>query len=368
MTQIGFMYALAQFVRRVVSTSTYLRSETAVWEHTDTVHRLARSWTLVDEQAGVMVLAVCQYALSLTEALVQLLSELGAFTATRTHIHIPPDILETLEALVDTQLLAAAATALVDVRPIDATPQLKPEVREVIMTSMQQGAVAAAKATANVHQLQQALGRVGGRVCKRLSAGLRGVVRHEAVRRLRVGLLDQLAAHAGLGAKLEETQEGLGRQGGRADAGEEQAGAEQEGWEGLSGSWWFAGEEARRAQLGLGPAGEGRGSGRAGRQALGETGGWLEDYHCHIVCVTFMQWVLDGQEGAVAAQAAKGAAAAGVLDRPPPLLAAQLAARAAEALCRLCRGEGLGGEYSPAPEWQFAMAQVCSHEENAPWN
>ncbi len=44
--------------------------------------------------------------------------------------------------------------------------------------------------------------------------------------------------------------------------------------------------------------------------------------------------------------------------RPPALLTARLAARSAEALCRLCRGEGLEGAYSPAPEWEFATAEV----------
>ncbi len=44
--------------------------------------------------------------------------------------------------------------------------------------------------------------------------------------------------------------------------------------------------------------------------------------------------------------------------RPPPLLVARLAARAAEALCRLCRGQGLEGAYAPAPEWELARAQV----------
>lgn len=138
MTQIGFMYALAEFVRHVASTSAYLRSETAVQEHTDNVHRIAMSWELVDEQAGLMVLAVCQYALTVTEALVQLLSELGAFTGTRTKMYIPPDIVEALDAIVDSQLLAATATALVDVRPIGATPLLRQEARDAVIASMRQ--------------------------------------------------------------------------------------------------------------------------------------------------------------------------------------------------------------------------------------
>ncbi len=346
MMHTSFMSVVADAVRRMVPTSAILSSETAALDPSCDV-----------QQAGFMVLTVCQYALTLTETLVYLLRKAGAFTGTSAQIRIPPDIVRALTAVVDSQLLAATAIALVDFRPFDGTLPLKQVVRERIVAVMQQGAMAAAKATVNVHQLQQELDRVGGPEGKRLSAGLRGVVRHEAVRRLRVGLLDRLAVHAGLGAKLEEIQGGLGLQGVRADAREEQAGAEQVGWEGLSGAWWFAGEEARRAQQGLGPGGEDGASGSAGRQAFGETGGWLEDHHCHAVYATFVQWMLDGQ-------AAEGAAAEGVLDRPPPLLVARLAARAAEALCRLCRGEGLGGAYSPAPEWQFAMAQVCGHEEN----
>ncbi len=81
----------------------------------------------------------------------------------------------------------------------------------------------------------------------------------------------------------------------------------------------------------------------------GRTAGWLEDYHSHIVHATVVDW--HGVEQ-------QQAAAAGVPAGPPPLLAARLAARAAEALCRLCRGQGLGGAYAPAPEWQFAKAEV----------
>ncbi len=144
---------------------------------------------------------------------------------------------------------------------------------------------------------------------------------------LQVALLDQLAAHAGLGAELqrEEEQQGQGQQGAQGTR----------GWEGSSGTWWLACEEARQGKL-LGA--------EESRRA-----GWLEDLHCQVVNATVVEWLAADDETAATVR---------VPARPPPLLAARLAARAAESLCRLCRGQGLEGAYAPAPEWELGMSQV----------
>ncbi len=148
-----------------------------------------------------------------------------------------------------------------------------------------------------------------------------------------------------MAAGLEEREEGSRQPEGR-DA-ERQA--RLCGWEGSSGTWWLAREGAAQGKL-LGLDGRGaKGSRKAGKNARWKAAGWLEDYHCHIMRVTVQEW-LTAEPGE--------AAAAGVPAAPPPLLVARLAARAAEALCRLCRGQGLGGVYTPAPEWQFATTRV----------
>ncbi len=159
--------------------------------------------------------------------------------------------------------------------------------------------------------------------------------------RPQVGMLDLQAADAGLGAGLGE--QGLG--GGEGEAGGQGQGSHQtqqqmESLEGMGKVWWFAQEEVQRGQL-LGVSGS--------RQVGAGTLGWLEDQHVYVLCASFWTWYLE---------MCNRAAAGGTAVRPPPLLAARLAARAAEALCRLCRGQGLGGTYGPAPEWLCAKIQV----------
>ncbi len=166
---------------------------------------------------------------------------------------------------------------------------------------------------------------------------------------LQVALLDQLAAHAGLGAKLQGEEQQGQQQGQRQRQGQGHQGTQGgRGWEGSSGTWRLACEEARQGKL-LGMDAEG-GEG-SGEMTRSRTAGWLEDYHCHVVHVTVVDWH-------VASLYEQRSVPIGVLARPPPLLAARLAARAAESLCRLCRGQGLGGAYAPAPEWQLGMTQV----------
>ncbi len=141
------------------------------------------------------------------------------------------------------------------------------------------------------------------------------------------------------GMEQQQEQQAHGQEAPARRLGQEQA----DGWEGSSGAWWFAREEAQQGQI-LGEEGE------EGRAACSKTAGWLEGRHCNIVAATLLDWQ--------AAEEQQLAAAAGVPAAPPPILRARLAARAAEALCRLCRGKGLAGAYAPAPQWEFAIAQV----------
>ncbi len=184
------------------------------------------------------------------------------------------------------------------------------------------------------------------------------VARVLPVRLLQVALLDRMAVHAGMGAKLQD-DEGSATGGAQlgAQAREQQA-AQAGAWASSSGTWWLAQEEAKQGMLlGLDPLG-GDGSFDGGTHTRSKTAGWLEDHHCHVVYATVAEWRLVAREPALQRVVAE----AGVPAGPPPLLAARYAARAAEVVCRLCRGEGLGGAYAPAPEWEFAMAQVGTRE------
>ncbi len=86
------------------------------------------------------------------------------------------------------------------------------------------------------------------------------------------------------------------------------------------------------------------------------TGGSLEDHHWDIVDVTVGAWLREQEQERLGVGFEGGLRGS---EAVPPLLAAQMAARSAEALCRLCRGQGLGWAYTPAPEWDFANCQVC---------
>ncbi len=252
----------------------------------------------------------------------------GGSGSASTLSSIPPGVAQLVESLVESQLLAAAATVVLDCPNMLAVDSLKGELATAACGMLSDAAFWLARSVVNLNTIEGKLwtARVPG--ARPLAAKLLRAARHTAVVRLQVALLDQLAAHAGMGAELE------GEEAGESQG--EQAGA----WVGSSGSWWFAREEARQGQL-LGVV----------EQAQGQTAGWLEDRHCTILYGVFRRWCAETET--------QLDAEAGVPARPPPLLAARLAARAAEALCRLCRGQGLRGAYAPAPMWEFAKCQVC---------
>ncbi len=359
MAEAGFMSAVCDAVNATVSTAALLRSDIGKRELLGPTFDVTALSTRSDGQAGLTALTVCQYMLTVTEAQFHRLVDVGGGRNPQGSSRLPSEVLQVCGALVDSQLLAAAATALVDSPPVDEIATLPEEVRNSIRFGVRYASSSAATALFYMFGMQTMLAKSGAPEGQRLSAGLLRAARHEAVQRLQVGLLDQLAAHAGMAAGLEEWEGSSGPQEGR----DEERRAEECGWEGSSGTWWLAREEAAQGQLlGLDRYG-GDGSSGPGRQIRSKTAGWLEEYHCHIVRVTVLDWLSADPEEA---------AAAGVPAAPPPLLRARLTARAAEALCRLGRGQGLGGAYAPAPEWQFAMSQVrtatrASKEDALKW-
>ncbi len=248
----------------------------------------------------------------------------------------PPGVSRAVEAVVRSELLAAAAHVIVDTSKQQSTTTLSADGRRKALADVHSASRSMAAALGDLSALRHRLLCYGGPEGVRLSGVLLCGMRHVAVRRLQVALLDQLAAHAGMGAGLgqeEGTEEGGG---GRESGG---------GWAGLSGAWWLAREEAERGQV-LGAEGwcniGWRMEQLRGRAAPGR----LRGYHSSIVSATLGEWASAGQDRAAAVEAAAGAVQA----EPPPLLAARLAARAAESLWRLCHGQGLGGAYAPGPD------------------
>ncbi len=337
MTKARFMSAVCDAARGMVATAALLRSAVGVLQCFGPMFNVTRVSAQSNGQAGFLALAVCQYLRTIAE------SQFYTF-AESPSIH--SEALQVYGTLADSQLLAAAAVTLVDSPPVGAIAGLPDSDRDSILRDTFLASESAAAALFYISEAQKELA-TRGKESRRLSAGLVRAARHEAVQRLQVALLDQLAAHAGMAAGLEEWEGSSGPQEGR----DEERRAEECGWEGSSGTWWLAREEAAQGKLlGLDERGSGRSRG-SGRRTRSKTAGSLEDYHCHIVRVTVQDWL--------SMDPAK-AAAAGVPAAPPPLLVARLAARAAEALCRLCRGQGLGGAYAPAPVWQFATNKVRS--------
>ncbi len=385
MAQRGFMSAVADAARGMSAIAAYLSAD-AAGAGGPGQEEPSRS-ALGDGWINTTNAALAHYAALMVQMMVELLAPVPpAGGRSAPSAFVSQVVSQLVYALAETQLLAAVASAVVDSPHPIANSTLPPDVPDMIYGDVRCASVYTATAMFRLAASRSKLITRGGRDGRRLAAVLLRMARHEAVQRLQVALLDQLAAHAGLGAELEPTGlldqlaahaglgaelgptgeegqvdgpgqqgQGAGAQGfGQRSARQQQKQQQQqrqegpaEAWTGSSGAWWFAREEAKRGQLlGLGEGVAGQGP---EAQVRSSTAGWLEDYHCHIVFSTLCEW---------STGAAEVAEAAGVPSRPPPLLTARLAARAAEALCRLCRGEGLEGAYAPAPEWQFATSEV----------
>ncbi|KXZ47907.1 hypothetical protein GPECTOR_32g520 [Gonium pectorale] len=161
-------------------------------------------------------------------------------------------------------------------------------------------------------------------------AQLGRLLEHRKVAALRHVMLQRLAAHGRL--QPQPPEEGVAAEGG-ADGAED------------AYVWWLTRKEVQD-----GPVTDRGITGFDDR--TGNTAGWLEDDHCHAVLVSLGYWrgtELRELPPDLRRRLAPPASA------PPPEVIARLAARTAEALCRLYHGQGLGGAYGPgAPEWLFA--------------
>ncbi len=333
MARSTLVLAMAGAVRATTSISTILHSITDNRQPPDIA---------VDQEAAIvfMAMAVSRFMATFTyDALVEPMACAGLGVGDQLVPEVMATITPVVEALAQSQLLAAAAAALLDSPNVFECAAVRTAERSAVCEHVHGALDFLAQAVFHTGLLRGQLLRHGGPEGERLAVGLVRLMRHDAVRRLQVALLDQLAAEAGMGAELGEGEE----QQQEEEEGQQAAG----GWASRSGKWWFAQEEARQGKL-LGVE-----AGRCGEPLRSRVAGWLEDYHSNIVSATFGEW-----ESAELGGGRKLEAVAGVPARPPLLLVARLAARTTEALCRLCRGQGLGGAYTPAPEWIFCRSGV----------
>ncbi|KXZ47909.1 hypothetical protein GPECTOR_32g522 [Gonium pectorale] len=147
---------------------------------------------------------------------------------------------------------------------------------------------------------------------------------HSDVTALRHAMLQRLAAHGGLQPPPPEGE-------GEGD------GVAAEGSPAEAQAWWLPLLEAQRGAL---------------------TGGddeWLEDDHCVTVLVSLGYWRGTELREVTSCGNLRSGRVPLPASAPPPKTVARLAARTAEALCRLYRGQGLGGAYG-SPQRHFARS------------
>ncbi len=292
----GLVGAVAAAARGMAATVALVHSEAGQRELADPSNTtLADMFRLCLEQAACMATAVCKHVLLLAQAVKQRLpppvqaARPGSLLAAP---NIPPLVVQLAEALADSELLAAAATVLLDAPPVYKLQHLPDQGRNTFCRDLRNSVENAALSMYYMHNAIECIASLGGSEAQRLACGLLRAMRHVAVRRLQVGLLDRLAAHAGMVAALSEgreEQEGSGLQAGQAGEGQ-QAESERGGWEGSSGAWWFAREEARRGRL-LGKDPAGGGGGQARSRATGAPQEVQEGHHHCVLSATFGEWL-----------------------------------------------------------------------------
>ncbi len=356
MAQPGFMSAVADAARGICAIEALAASETAVRQPAGQEYGTAEALPrLSSGLRAAVAMGICLYASTMSTLVTHHVNVATACNNGQPAPPWPPKLTRLAKTLAHSQLLGAAAAAVVDSRPAVAS-----EATNVagVCKPVQHAAFIIAEVLDSLTAARRRLVAFAGPEARRLACVLLSAMRHVAVRRLQVALLDQIAAHAGMGPELgggEEEEEAEGREQ-EQEGGTRQRGRQGhvDGWEGCSGTWWLPREETRQGlvlELGGDPPAGPPGA----RCTRNWTAGLLENNHGLFILATLVEWNQAAEQTEGHPQLA---AEAGVPAGPPPLLAARLAARTAEALCRLCRGQGLGGAYAPAPEWQFAKAPV----------
>ncbi len=193
----GLISAVADAARAVQSTAARLRSDTTERQASGVTYSMGAASAVFDELMGPMMSSVCEYARVVMDSLYSRL--MVAFKSASNQDPskprpIPPELVEVFDALAESQLLAAAASALLDSAPMHWHPAVSGKHRDTLYFSTKGGVSSLTQALFFVFRLRMQLAEVG-RLGHRLSTGLLRVARHEAVQRLQVGPPKQASNH-----------------------------------------------------------------------------------------------------------------------------------------------------------------------------
>ncbi|KXZ56216.1 hypothetical protein GPECTOR_1g188 [Gonium pectorale] len=274
-------------------------------------------------------------------------------TAGVTAAPLAAPLAELISALSSSGLIQAAAGMLLQAPPVDESRPASDAEDPGGCTPGDRAAVdahvAAREVATSLYLLQCAraclLREGGGSASAPGVAELGRLLDSGEVTALCHAMLQRLAAHGGLQPPPPPGEEEV------AEAGPSDIGAG--GGAAEARAWWL-----QRRELQRWAGTDGSVTGFVDDVEGDDTVGWLEDDHCHAVVVSLGYWrgtELKGLPPGMRDLLAPPASA------PPRLVVARLAARTAEALCRMYRGQGLGGAYGPgAPEWQFARSLILT--------
>ncbi len=188
-TQRGFMQAAADAMRGMLAVTVMLHSESGVQELTSRTFNAGGTAGRMDALLSTAAVAVCLYLELVTETLHNRLhrSQHQA-TAARSQPSVPAVVTQIVESLKESQLLAAAAAALVDSPNALAAAGLPEAARSRVCREVRRASTSVCQAVYSAALLQDLLAKSWGPAGRRLASGVLRLLQHGAVRRLQVGV------------------------------------------------------------------------------------------------------------------------------------------------------------------------------------
>ncbi len=183
-----FMMAVAGAAKGMTATAALLRSEAGVRQFDGRSYDIESAVGQHDAITGPMAMSICRYTLTVGQMLLNMLNAAGIATGGPPVSSVPRDIAAVFEGIAESELLAAAASSILDSPNPYASRVLAEAGRNRVCADVQNASSDAAKALFHIHMLQGKIAHGGGREGQRLAVGLLRGMRHEAVRRLQVGL------------------------------------------------------------------------------------------------------------------------------------------------------------------------------------
>lgn len=191
LAQRGFVGAVADAARAMAATAAALRSEATARDPTGELGTLSYEHDVfVVKRAAVL----CQYAKALAQEVYDQVkrdreeggSGSGGTRQQSVAQFVPSSVSHLIEALVDSELLAAAASAVLDSPNVLKDEQCPSGTAKFVCRSVLTVTVIAADVMGLLQTARTRLAGRGGAEPRRLAVGLLRAARHEAVQRLQV--------------------------------------------------------------------------------------------------------------------------------------------------------------------------------------